>query len=699
MLLMLTGCTKEQNLYDQNAVAQSSVEKIFGTIDPKQDWNSMVSGSVTITADANLYDIQRVMILTETPFMNENAKILAEAQVQKGQTVTLNYDAPNAYKELVAACTDSKGHYYIKGFKTSDYKVSFQNKPAGARGQTRAGATVEYPDLSSIRLERKNAETSYNAKRTVFANEAAASGDATMKEVVSKGNIGQWAGSGWENDMLWKPSDKYDTGTSWEIRNQTVLREIDPITTDEVAMLKTLFGAYLDFDDKSETWGRKDNRKYLLERMRESDVVSFYNNQLTSDGTTPITIIPIFMPSSEIASCHLYYYYYDPKAIPTGMTEADYIKTLPKFKAMQCWHTRAAANNEGAGSKDFFKKHEYLLPYYGDELQDVQNAVSLAIPKGYRIGFMLRKQKDTGTYVDGYRDITDAGHGCCYGFATLNKEINNLPGHFGSSTAYFSMEADDPRIFMFSANGKSYLGFEDGCDCNFNDMIIEVGGYDTSVLTEAPEGTEEKGSGIETSYLYDEQEIDGAPYMLCFEDRSKTADYDMNDVVLRCKRQTGANKNRLELSLIASGATDEVVIMGINGTWKEGYQLNNKEAHDIFDVAQEEGENRFVNTVVGKATKAPCKGVYEIQEGMTIPQFLEGIYIKNLTTGEEVHVSRTGEAPLAIIVPFDFKYPMEKVSITNAYTKFLEWARQASQNQDWYTHVSEELVYPVSELF
>lgn len=698
LILVLVGCTpRNTDLYDPNAVALRNAEKLFGEIDPNQNWNSTYSGSITITADASLHDVARVLVLTVSPVLNDQAKVLAEADVSKGQTVTLDYDVPNVYQELIAACVDSKGHYFMKAFKVTDTKVSFKSTAAQARRVTRAGE--DYLDASAIKLERSKSEQSYNALRAIFANEADATGDATMQGVVSKGNIGQWAGSGWENDRLWKPTDNYKTGTEWEVRNQTVVRVIDPMTAEEESQLKTLFGNFLERSDTKETWGKKDNRKYVLEKMRESDAVNFYNNQLTSDGTTPITIIPIFMPSTEIGSCHLYYYYYDPKVVPAGTTEADYIKALPKFKAIQCWHSRSAANSKGKGTNDLFKVHEYLLPYYGDELQDVQNAVSLAIPKGYRVGFMLRKLKDTGTFVQNYRDITDVGHGCCYGFGKLNKEINKMPGHFGSGVTYFSMEEDDSRVCMFSANGKSYLAFEDGSDCNYNDMIIEVGGYDKNVLTEAPEGTEEKGSGIETDYLYDEDEIEGAPYMLCFEDRFDTADYDMNDVVLRCKRQTGVNKNRVELSLVAAGGEDDVVIMGIKGTYKKGYELNNHEVHEIFDVENETGENRFVNTIAGKAMTDPCKGIYELEEGLTIPQFLAGIYLKNLSTGREIRVSRTGEAPLAIIMPYDFEYPMEKVNITKAYTSFIHWAHQSSEYTDWYTHITSGSVYPVSELF
>ena len=173
----------------------------------------------------------------------------------------------------------------------------------------------------------------------------------------------------------------------------------------------------------------------------------------------------------------------------------------------------------------------------------------------------------------------------------------------------------------------------------------------------------------------------------------------MNDVVLRCQRYYD-DPSCVELSLVAAGGTDDVVIRGIDGTLIEdgGYELNNKEVHQRFGIASATGYDRFVNTVDGKRTITPRSGIYRIPDGMTIPQFLAKIYIQNQTTGEEVHVAKTGESPLAIIIPFDFQYPKERQSITAAYQDFLNWARNATGYQDWYNHITEDLVYPLEKI-
>ena len=852
------SCNKFDLNYYQSALENKDAEainanaaKVFGDIDPEQEWNSINSGTVTVTANAPLHNVAKVQILTESPFMNSNATILAEAEVAKGESVTLHYDAPNVYETLVAACVDNEGHYYAKGFALSDNTVSF-NSSSTQRAARRA-SSADYIDISYLKLEPGNSELSYNAQRAICANKAADTGSSIFQSMVSEYYIDLWKNSGWDKESLWKPTENYKTNSAWEVRNQTVVRTIDAMSEEETATLKTILSSILQRNDANNTWSRKDN----LETIRNSEAVKFYNNHLTSDGTTPISLIPIYMPSSEIGSCHLYYYYYNPDNIPSDMTEEQYIKELPKVKAIQCWHTRSNANNKGYGEEDLFKVHEYLLPYYGDltelesekvssttfcttdgklyrirngyqlngedyymtyngdyteakmatrsgdndddlacqlwqvfttssgekmlynvagknflalngdyasifssDLSTVQAsyfkfdddnhilryksidtglgtdfgnkdnkgiwtnkntsagdntkwyieeytgsksvatiqsytfnkkastkpAVSLAIPAGYRIGFMLRKLKGSQS-LDDYNNIKANNNGCCYSFGKLNQEINKLPGHFGSGETYFTMENDDPRTCYLTANGKTYIGFEDGSDCQFNDLIIEVGGYDQKVLEEAPAGTEEKSSGIEAKYLYEDmEEIEGQAYTMCFEDRPMQADYDLNDVVLRCIR---ISKNVLQMTLVATGGNDDLVIHGA-----EGWRYNDTEVHEAFYATEPVNGNRFVNTVKGGTHRDVLSDFVIVPDGVTIPMYLKNIYIENKTTGKMIKVSKKGEAPFAIIVPKEFDYPEEFTPITGAYEEFIKWAQDVNSSNDWYKYEEADKIFP-----
>jgi hypothetical protein len=864
---MFTSCHRFDFEEARQEAIRQNAEKVFGDIDPNQTWSSTVSGTVTITADASLKEIARVQILTESPFMNPNARVVADAQVQKGQTVTLNYDVLNSYNRLIAACVDSKGHYHIKGFDIGETNVSFKS------GTTRAArrAASNLPDLSGVGLDFDESIRSYNAQRTLD-------------------NKNSWKGKGWENDRLWWATGSASSN-GWTMSNATFYRDATALSESEAATLTDIFEASLGRYEENK------DPKNNLQLINETSAVQLYGNHLESTGETPITLRPVQLASTEAHWCDIYYYYFRTEDIPAGATEADYIKTLPKFKAIDLHEERQAFSTSTGVAVDkpdvnFRRLHEYLLPFYGNasefapepsklssygyttdgkfyriynysgnskakveasnhyityneshdknlkdeytddieyqlwqiftnatdnsmmlynvggkkfmwwdngnwvemkdiaenslknytvyltdgaktpyEYKDITNqkvfilsaaknnfvkamidagraylykggtnisgdflfarewtfekydysgsasaitdlelsldyfpaggiippstTPSAIIPEGYKIGFMIRKDGGERT---GEGDSNKQG--CLYGYGELNTEINTW-GQFKTAVEKFGMANNDPRMATFAANGKTYLTFEEGADAQFSDVILEMGGYDTESYDSDPNGNDEGKQSVVTNYLYEEEESPTAmTYTLMFEDRSASADYDMNDVVLRCSRYSD-DPSCVELTLVAAGGTDDVIIRGIEGTLIEdgGIDFNGKEVHKLFGVANAVGYDRFVNTMDDKPRKSPRLGIYKIADGLTIPQFLAKIYIDNQTTGIPVTVPRTGEAPLAIIMPYDFEYPKERESIVDAYKKFLNWAQNVKEYSNWYEEITPNTVYPIENLF
>ena len=810
---------------DTKAISDNA-KKIFGDIDPMQDWNSITSGSVTVMANANLENIVKVQILTESPYMNPEARVLSEVSATNGQTVTLKFDTPNCYSRLIAACVSKDGDYYIKGFNVGEPSVSFAEASRGARR-----AAYNLPDLSNFTLDVANSSPSLGAMRTIKSGEG-----------ITINNIDLWKDKGWQNERLWRLSPNSMSG-EWTINTLTygdklgdgIRRAIaGGISDSERAELEDIFNNIL-YDDHT-----KKVRKNNIPLIRESAIFNLLDNNLVSSGE-PITIIPVQTFSTEANRCELYYYYFNPADISSLSSEqqAQYLKDLPKFRAIQC--------NEVIGNTDteFFRNYEYLLPYYGDgDLLDKQvmsdfttdgkvyriksnytakgdlyityennennrlrelladddpelsnqlwqvfegpdnqrylynlgiraflyykdemsgknidwrpyftpdnyltpevtsftwednhlwrtthkgtyglgndlgsnknnglwtdkgntdentwtieeytgshhfltleklervtsttiTAKSHAIPKGYRVGFMLRKtNKDNTAWKSHYyawkntSTFDNKAFGECYGDGRLNSEINVFPGHFASGQGDNAMSPNDPRIALFVANQKTYLCFEDGSDSNYNDMIIEI------------------NNGVEL--VNDEIDPEPEAYTMCFEDRPATADYDLNDIVLRCVR-TG--ETTLELSLIACGAADNVVIHGATG-----WAYNNQEAHDIFGVpADATGTDRFVNTVRGAVTKPAVTATVTIDKNTTVPDYLKNIYIVNQTKQIIIRLAGQGEPPYAVIAPIEFDYPVEYQSVIYAYPKFAEWATNASTSKDWYLSPESEKTYP-----
>ena len=635
-----------------------NVAKVFGTtFSANQDWSSTKKYTVSVTANAPMNDIAKVQILTESPYFNEDARVLNEATVSKGQSISITYDCPSEYTDLVAACVDSKGIYYVAGFKAGDAQVNFQEAKASTR------AAYDLPDLpaaSGLMIKYKNSALSYNAIRAQMAGKDG-----------EKSTIDPWKNSNWDNERLWMYNNEGGNST-WKVERQTIFRNVT-ISETEKQNLETILS------DVGGRFGRdKAHKADNLNTIRNSPVYQLNKNYLVADGQAPITLTPVQIQTTDYSSVALYYYYFNPSDLE-GKSEEEqltFLKNLPKFKCVDGKQTKEASGTLTAGNKideanngNYFKVHEYVLPYFGDDVksktnnEDVIRAQSFTIPKGYYVGFMLRK--NVKNYKDSYMKISDINgyqgtnytqksyveseNGEVYADGRLNEQINQF-GKF-SEAVDKGMKLTDPRAAVFGANQKAYMMFEEGCDVNFVDMIVEInGGVD---LVDAA------------------QEINNNVYTFCFEDRN-LGDYDMNDVVIKAER---LNISQVKYTVAACGAYDELYLRNINGN-----TLNTTtEIHALFGV---NNLSTFINTQ--SMNYKPVSEVITVDPSFSFTDFSKQIYIYNKTENYDIKMSQRGEDPHGIMIPCDFEYPKEKICIKDAYTLFNSWGENPVTSTDWY---------------
>ena len=642
--------TPTNNQATQEEIA-ANVVKVFGTtFSPDQDWSSTTKYSVSVTADAPMADIAKVQILTEAPYFNDDARVLNEATASKGQTVTLTYDCPAEYTELVAACVDSKGVYYIAGFKAGDAQVTFQT---AAKARTRAAYDLPtLPEPAGLKMKYKNSYLTYNAMR---AQKAGLEGEEAV--------IDPWKNSHWDNERIWMLSNEGGNGT-WKVEKSAIYRDVT-ITDAEKQGLETILTA---LGGKK---GRDSNFKTMnLNTIRKSPVYELTKNYLVADGKAPITVAPVQMLSTEINNSSVYYYYFNPNEL-NGKSEEEqiaFIKNLPKFKCIDSKLTKTASGI-GLGVGDYFKVHEYVLPYFGDIKSDETNDVtvqSFVIPEGYYVGFMFRKNNGKD-WADSFSTDNDAispskgtgyknksykneDNGEVYADGRLNKEINQYPKF--SQAIEKGMLLDDPRAAIFGANQRAYLMFEEGTDVNFVDIIVEING-----------GLKEVDAA---------QEISNNVYTFCFEDRN-LGDYDMNDVVIKAER---LNISQVKYTVAACGAYDELYLRNIDGK-----TLNTTtEIHKLFGV---DNLSTFINTQSINKPELPSE-VITVDPSFSFTDFSKQVYIYNKTQDYDVKMSQKGEDPHGIMIPCDFQYPTEKTCIKDAYTTFNSWGENPVTSTDWY---------------
>ncbi len=211
------------------------------------------------------------------------------------------------------------------------------------------------------------------------------------------------------------------------------------------------------------------------------------------------------------------------------------------------------------------------------------------------------------------------------------------------------------------------------------------------------------------------------PYTFAFEDQIYNGDYDLNDVVLKVSyhaerdnkgRITEIQENKLDVTLVAAGATFEI----------EAYigdvKLFGKEVHDAFGKynSNKNITQPMINTGNGKAIEAE-----PVFQTINAPANWDGDFNHlNVWIWVNPNSGKTSEtkiyfitekpkpAPYAIMIPNDWRWPLETIKIFNAYPgaktdvegvyndeySFKKWAETAdAQRTDamrqWFEHPAE----------
>ena len=448
--------------------------------------------------------------------------------------------------------------------------------------------------------------------------------DIKIAGSISSYASGRW--SGWKND-----------GQLYYFDNYVHLKAAAPYT-DYTQDFKDKFNAFIpgylpngrDYDNSG--------------KVNNTDA---YNNSvyITPKKDEPVILTPMYKcdhPADcgyEVYYSDLYYYYYNPSEVTGDF--ATYIKKLPKYKAIPFDQVFGYSEDMLLYKHDSFALL-YFATQHGSTGPSVGDVGSFFFPEGYKIGFMVRAKTESEA---------PKKQGELYGDGRLNNEINKF-GNFKSSgfTAENSKE-NFPRILWLDLNGKKVMTWESGTDKDFNDFFIEVEGG--TVIPDDPDP---------------EKEV----YTYCFED-TQEGDYDLNDVVIKAVR---IDETTVEYSIVACGAYDEIQVQGLDIPAIEG-----DEVHKLFGVTNPQ---TFINTKSKNYTNYPT-GRKAVSSDFSFKMTTTHPYIKDLTTGAEVRMSKTGDAPHGIMIPGDFAYPTEQTRITDAYDKFGKWAENAAITSNrWY---------------
>lgn len=590
---------------------KAKAESVLGfEIPADQDWCLTDNGQVTLNVDATVKKVQLLVYDTEVVddvpdyVTKTGLSMLNQAETNGRSSITMTYDAPKSKLALYAAFITDE-HFYLQ--KVEGNTVTFQPGTARTRGQhgTRG---VSLP--STVPTITKAVE-SYASQR------------------------------GWNSgELLYE----YDNYASFKM-----------ISDDYSKDFKDGFNVYVTSllpNGRKDAYGNPINN--LVSYRTGLGYVDVYG---TTKANEPVIITPVYkydQPTKwgyEVYMSELYYYYYKEENIPSGTSETDYIKSLPKYKALNF------SDCFGKTEDGVIKNHgSYALIYYGDGAPIIENGVykttatpSYYFPEGYKIGFMVRANTDS----EGEKK-----QGEVYADGLQNKDINNYP-NFKSS----NLEDTDQRAVWLDLDGTWLLCWESGTDSDFNDIVLEVTGL----------------GGIIPPPV-----IKAQKYVFCFEDTKDNGDYDLNDLVVMGER---TNENVVTYTILACGAYDEIEVLNIGAP--------ETEVHKLFGV---DNPKTYINTVHGETayTNYPTYKK-DVDDKFSFLDPNNQPVLVDITTHSSVSVSTVGEAPFGIMIPskdgFQFRYPREKTCIKTAYTGFGKWGKNPVTFTDWYKCPVSDTVY------
>lgn len=129
--LSLESCNKEmfdQQVYDTIITQEFPIDPI----DQTHNWELSTRRSIVIKANANMENMEKVMVLSKDPLTSTDAQIMAEtAATTEGGLHTLLFAAPSAQTTFYAAVKTTDKQYAVVPFTTSTREVNFESKTVG----------------------------------------------------------------------------------------------------------------------------------------------------------------------------------------------------------------------------------------------------------------------------------------------------------------------------------------------------------------------------------------------------------------------------------------------------------------------------------------------------------------------------------------------------------------------------------------
>ena len=254
---------------------------------------------------------------------------------------------------------------------------------------------------------------------------------------------------------------------------------------------------------------------------------------------------------------------------------------------------------------------------------------------------------------------------------------------FGLAMDEEPFSRNEVRVKIFTMNDYLFAACEDGVesegtlDWDFNDRLFWF-----------PYGTVNTQDGYEPF-----EPIPSSPriWTYAWEDKD-FGDYDMNDCVIEVQENDKDN-SKLDISLMALGGARELWLGFENKnakTYNDYPHVFEEELHKVLGISVGQMANTGNGTLSRDSVKItlPKPAGFDFQKcsfilGARVTPEMQGVYDSDYYA---ISIAQKGQDPHGIVIPGRWQWPTEKTCITQAYSRFADWAHNIKDptSKNWY---------------
>ena len=276
----------------------------------------------------------------------------------------------------------------------------------------------------------------------------------------------------------------------------------------------------------------------------------------------------------------------------------------------------------------------------------------------------------------------------------LTAAISNMKFYNDYNGGFMNYQSFDGPNFWNETNAEALKGNSDG-RITWDIHNASVANIESAKFAEIKAGECSSTWEEEEYETFDEPQV----YSYAFEDQIYNGDYDMNDVVLKVTFPSTKNNKgeviaidstKLQITMVAAGATFKIKAYVGDTPLFDGQEI-----HDAFGVNQ----GVMVNTGNNKAqTATPVVDVIEIPDGIIDEDGNADFSQLDIWIHVNDHVAEGANSsnqiikyltdkekptPYAIMIPQDWKWPLERICITEAYPGILDATKEGGYNTEF----------------